>query len=100
MKALAFTLLIATAALPVAARTPQQTPPAEATAARPDTRMKLDALVVVAHPDDETAIASYLAKAVFDDGRRVGVVYITDGEGGGNQIATERAAALGDVRQI
>jgi hypothetical protein len=33
---------------------------------RPDERYKADILVLVAHPDDETAIFSYLAKAVLD----------------------------------
>jgi hypothetical protein len=31
-------------------------------------------LVVVAHPDDELAIFSYLARAVLDEGKRVAVV--------------------------
>ncbi|MEW6511962.1 MAG: hypothetical protein AB1428_13505, partial [Bacteroidota bacterium] len=28
----------------------------------PDPRMKADILLIVAHPDDETAVGSYLAK--------------------------------------
>lgn len=69
-------------------------------APQPDDRFKADILVVVAHPDDDSAVAAYLARAVFDQGKRVAVVYTTDGKGGNNQIATERGAALGAVRQI
>lgn len=69
-------------------------------APQPDDRFKADILVVVAHPDDDSAAAGYLARAVFDQGKRVAVVYTTDGQGGNNQIATERGAALGAVRQI
>ena len=69
-------------------------------APQPDDRFKADILVVIAHPDDDSAAAAYLARAVFDQGKRVAVVYTTDGKGGNNQIATERGAALGAVRQI
>lgn len=69
-------------------------------APQPDDRFKADILVIIAHPDDDSAAAGYLARAVFDQGKRVAVVYTTDGKGGNNQIATERGAALGAVRQI
>src|SRR5258706_14694 len=40
----------------------------------PDERFKADILVIAPHPDDESTIAGYLAKAVFDEHRRVAVV--------------------------
>jgi len=33
----------------------------------PDERYKADILLIVAHPDDETAVSGYLAKAIFDE---------------------------------
>jgi LmbE family N-acetylglucosaminyl deacetylase len=65
-----------------------------------DDRMKADILVVVAHPDDEAAVFPYLAKAIYDESKRVAVVFATDGGGGGNQVARERASSLGAVRQV
>jgi len=47
----------------------QQTP----TNPPPDARFKADILVIAPHPDDESTIAGYLAKAVLDDHRRVAV---------------------------
>src|SRR5260370_39585727 len=68
-------------------------------APRPDDRFKADILIIVAHPDDETAVTGYLAKAIFDEHRRVAVVFGTRGDGGGNAMGNEQAAALGaDVR--
>lgn len=66
----------------------------------PDARYKADILLVVAHPDDETMVTAYLAKAVFDDHKRVAVIYGTRGDGGGNAEGYEEAAALGAVREI
>ncbi len=66
----------------------------------PDERFKADLLVVVAHPDDESEIGAYLAKAVFDEHKRVAVVFGTRGNGGGNAIGQEQAAALGNIREI
>jgi LmbE family N-acetylglucosaminyl deacetylase len=63
----------------------------------PDERYKADILLVAAHPDDETLIAAYLARAIFDQHKRVAVVYCT---GGGNMIGFEQAASLGAVREI
>jgi LmbE family N-acetylglucosaminyl deacetylase len=65
----------------------------------PDERYKLDVLVVVAHPDDETAATAYLAKAM-DEGKRGGVVFGTRGSSGANDVGTEQATALGDIREI
>lgn len=66
----------------------------------PDPRFKADLLVVVAHPDDESEIGAFLAKAVFDEHKRVAVVYGTRGNGGGNAVGQEQAAALGAIREI
>jgi LmbE family N-acetylglucosaminyl deacetylase len=66
----------------------------------PDQRFKVDLLLVVAHPDDESEIGAFLAKAVFDEHKRIAVVYGTRGNGGGNAIGQEQAAALGAIREI
>jgi LmbE family N-acetylglucosaminyl deacetylase len=67
---------------------------------RPDDRFKADLLVVVAHPDDESEIGSYLARLAFDGHKRVAVVFGTRGNGGGNAVGQEQAASLGAVREI
>jgi LmbE family N-acetylglucosaminyl deacetylase len=66
----------------------------------PDARYKADILLVVAHPDDETLVTSYLARAIFDQHKRVAVVYCTRGDSGSNSEAREHAHALGLVREI
>src|SRR5512143_2189874 len=65
----------------------------------PDPRMKADILLVVAHPDDETAVGSFLAKTVLDDGKRVAIVYCNRGTGGGNSTGGEQAASMGAIRE-
>lgn len=65
-----------------------------------DARFKADILVVVAHPDDEVMVTAYLAREIYDDHKRVAVVYETPGDGGNNDVGPEQAAALGDLRQI
>jgi LmbE family N-acetylglucosaminyl deacetylase len=65
-----------------------------------DDRFKTDILVIVAHPDDEGMAIGYLAKAVLDLHKRVAVVYGTRGDGGGNAIGGEQAAALGAEREM
>jgi LmbE family N-acetylglucosaminyl deacetylase len=68
---------------------------------KPDDRYKADILVVIAHPDDETAnIAAYLARTIFDEHRRVAVVCATRGDRGGNDMGDQRAAALGAEREM
>ncbi|MFL6351734.1 MAG: PIG-L family deacetylase [Bryobacteraceae bacterium] len=67
---------------------------------KPDERFKTDLLVVVAHPDDETEIGAYMARAIFDEKRRIAVVFGTRGNGGGNAEGQEQAAALGTIREI
>jgi LmbE family N-acetylglucosaminyl deacetylase len=66
----------------------------------PDDRYKADILVVVAHPDDETMVTGYLARAIYDLGKRVAVVFGTRGDAGGNAKGNEQAAALSAVREI
>jgi LmbE family N-acetylglucosaminyl deacetylase len=66
----------------------------------PDERYKADILLVVAHPDDDTLVTSYLARTIFDQHKRVAVVYCTPGDSGSNSEGRERARALGLVREI
>lgn len=63
-------------------------------------RFKADLLLVVAHPDDESVAGSYLARAIFDQHKRVAVVFGTRGNSGGDEVGPEQAAALGAVREI
>src|SRR5919205_684737 len=67
---------------------------------KPDERFKADLLVVVAHPDDETEIGAYMARAIFDEKKRIAVVFGTRGNEGGNAQGQEQAAALGTIREI
>src|SRR5438874_1477638 len=73
---------------------------ASAQISTPDARYKADILVVVAHPDDDTLISTYLARAIFDQHKRVAVVYCTRGDSGSNSEGRERARSLGLVREI
>jgi LmbE family N-acetylglucosaminyl deacetylase len=66
----------------------------------PDQRFKTDILLIVAHPDDETVVSAYLAKAIFDEHKRVSVIFGTRGNGGGNEAGNEQADALSTVREI
>jgi LmbE family N-acetylglucosaminyl deacetylase len=67
---------------------------------KPDERFKTDLLVVVAHPDDETELGAYMARAIFDEKKKIAVVFGTRGNGGGNAEGQEQAAALGAIREI
>ncbi len=64
-----------------------------------DDRYKADILVVVAHPDDEAAATPYLAR-VIEEGKRVAVVFGTQGGSGANEAGREQAGALAAVREI
>jgi LmbE family N-acetylglucosaminyl deacetylase len=64
----------------------------------PDERFKADILVIVAHPDDETEVTGYLARAIYDQHKRVAAIFGTPGNGGGDMMSNAQAAALGDVR--
>ena len=66
----------------------------------PDARYKADILVVVAHPDDEIMAAAYMAREIYDNHKRVAVVFQNSGDGGNNDVGPEQAAALGDIRRI
>lgn len=66
----------------------------------PDERYKVDILVVVAHPDDEGAVTPYLARAIYDLNKTVGVVFGTRGGSGGNDYRREHGTAMADVREI
>jgi len=66
----------------------------------PDDRYKADILVIVAHPDDETVITGYLMKAIYDEHKRVAVIFGTRGNSGGNDVGYEQAASLAAVREI
>jgi LmbE family N-acetylglucosaminyl deacetylase len=65
-----------------------------------DERYKVDILVVVAHPDDEAGFTPYLARAIYDQHKRVAVVFGTHGGSGGNSIGREHGAALANIREI
>ena len=56
-------------------------------APRPDDRFKADIPIVVAHPDDETLVTGYLAKAIYEDHRRVAVGSRFCNAGGHRSIA-------------
>jgi LmbE family N-acetylglucosaminyl deacetylase len=65
----------------------------------PDERFKTDILVVVAHPDDEGGVTPYLARAIYDEHKRVAVVFATRGGSGGNDFTREHGPALADIRE-
>src|SRR6202049_3962037 len=65
----------------------------------PDERFKVDILLVVAHPDDEAAATPYLARAIYDEHKRVAVVFTTRGGSGGNDYSREHGPALADIRE-
>jgi LmbE family N-acetylglucosaminyl deacetylase len=60
--------------------------------------MKVDLLVVTAHPDDESMMAATMARYA-DQGKRVALVSCSRGEGGGNSTGKESGVALGAVRE-
>jgi LmbE family N-acetylglucosaminyl deacetylase len=77
---------------------PEIAPAAQATKG-PDERVKTDILLVVAHPDDEGGVTPYLARAIYDEHKRVAVVYTTRGGSGGNDYSREHGMALADIRE-
>lgn len=77
---------------------PQSSSPARVLA--PDPRYKADILVIVAHPDDDTGVSTYLARAVFDEGKRVAVIFTNRGNSGPNAVGLEQSRALADVREM
>jgi LmbE family N-acetylglucosaminyl deacetylase len=77
----------------------QSTAPSLQTIKGPDERFKVDILLVVAHPDDEGGATPYLARAIYDEHKRVAVVYTTRGGSGGNDYTREHGSALADIRE-
>ncbi len=96
MKKLGVTCVLGFAFLSLAVASASQEPQALPSA---DERYKVDILLVVAHPDDEGAAASYLARAL-DEHKRAGVIIGTRGSSGANKAGAEQAAALGEIREI
>jgi len=74
--------------------------PQAAASPEPDARFKADILVIVAHPDDETMVTGYLARAIYDEHKRVAAIFGTRGNGGGNAVGYEQAESLGEIRKI
>ena len=66
----------------------------------PDARYKLDILIVVGHPDDDIAVAAYLAKLIEEQHKRVALVYGTRGNSGGNAAGPEQSKSLADIREM
>ena len=66
----------------------------------PDEHYKADLLLIVAHPDDDVVIGSYLARIALDEHKRIAVIYCTNGDGGGNAVGNEAGASLGKMREM
>jgi LmbE family N-acetylglucosaminyl deacetylase len=45
---------------------------------------------VVAHPDDEVMATAYLAREIYDNHKKVAVVYETTGDGGNNDVVQSK----------
>jgi LmbE family N-acetylglucosaminyl deacetylase len=87
------------AALTASSAGAQTSAPAAHVVKGPDERFKADILLVVAHPDDEGGVTPYLARAIYDEHKRVAVVYTTRGGSGGNDYTREHGPALADIRE-
>jgi LmbE family N-acetylglucosaminyl deacetylase len=74
----------------------QQAPPNP----QPDSRYKVDILEIWGHPDDDSEITSYAAKLIEQQHKRVGVIFTTRGNSGGNAAGPEQANALADIREM
>ena len=61
--------------------------------------LKVDVLAVLAHPDDETGMATALASLALSGEAVVANIYCTRGEGGGNMVGTQWGPALGILRE-
>jgi LmbE family N-acetylglucosaminyl deacetylase len=85
-------LMLIAAARIAGSQQPLASPPA-------DPRFKADILVIAPHPDDESTIAGYLARAVLDEHRRVAVVVTTRGDAGQNLVGYEQARSLAEIRE-
>jgi LmbE family N-acetylglucosaminyl deacetylase len=67
---------------------------------QPDTRYKVDVLIVVGHPDDDIEVAAYVAKLIEEQHKSAAVVYGTRGNSGGNAAGPEQSKALSDIREM
>jgi len=66
----------------------------------PDSRYKVDILIVVGHPDDDIEVAAYIAKLIEQQHKTAAVVYGTRGNSGGNAAGPEQSKALADIREM
>src|SRR5712671_3747705 len=87
-------LILLGATIAAQSPTPSPTPPL----LKPDERLKVDVLLIVAHPDDETGVVPYLAQLIVQK-KHVAVIYTTHGEAGHNNMGPERAQSLGAARE-
>ena len=62
--------------------------------------LKTDILSVLAHPDDETGMASTLAYYAHGRDATIAHAYCTRGEGGGNMVGTQWGPSLGVLREV
>ena len=67
---------------------------------QPDSRYKVDILIVVGHPDDDIEVAAYVAKLIEEQHKTAAVVYGTRGNSGGNAAGPEQSKALADIREM
>ncbi len=61
--------------------------------------LKVDVMAVMAHPDDETGMATALASLALGEGATISNIYCTRGEGGGNMVGTHWGPSLGVLRE-
>jgi LmbE family N-acetylglucosaminyl deacetylase len=61
--------------------------------------LKVDVMAILAHPDDETGMATALASLALNEGATVANIYCTRGEGGGNMVGTHWGPSLGVLRE-
>ncbi|MBN1893707.1 PIG-L family deacetylase [bacterium] len=94
------TLFCVSGAVPILAQPEAREPASASGNPPPDARFKADVLLVLAHPDDETAIGSRLAEMVFDQDKKIAALYTNRGNGGGNSIGNEQSSAMGLMREI
>lgn len=66
----------------------------------PDLRFKADLLVIVAHPDDDTGVSTFLTKAVYDEHKRVAVIFTNRGSSGPDAVSPAQGKALADIREL
>lgn len=85
--------LVLMSLLPLRAQMQAPVPP-------PDPRYKADLLLIVAHPDDDTGVSTFLSKAVYDDHKRVAVIFTNRGGSGPDAVSMAQGKALADEREM